>query len=179
MGYEIPAAMGIKMADPSREVYAIIGDGNYLMMSQEIVTSIQEGVKIVVIVLDNHGYASIGGLSESLGCDRFGTKLKARGSDGQLSGPNLSVQFEQNAASLGASATRIARIDELAPALQKAKECDRTSVVVLETCLEAGLPSYETWWDVPISETSKLDSVQRARQIYDECRQDERHFLPN
>ena len=82
MGYEIPAAIGIKLADPSRDVYAIIGDGNYLMMSQEIVTSIQEDVKIVVIVLDNHGFASIGGLSESLGCERFGTRLRARGSDG-------------------------------------------------------------------------------------------------
>ena len=91
MGYEIPAAIGIKLADPSRDVYAIIGDGNYLMMSQEIVTSIQEGVKIVVIVLDNHGFASIGGLSESLGCERFGTRLRSRGSDGQSERPQPAV----------------------------------------------------------------------------------------
>jgi 3D-(3,5/4)-trihydroxycyclohexane-1,2-dione acylhydrolase (decyclizing) len=178
MGYEIPAAMGIKMADPSRDVYAIIGDGNYLMMSQEIVTSLQESVKVVVIVLDNHGYASIGGLSESLGCDRFGTRLKARGSDGQLSGPDLPVRFEDNAASLGAFALRVSRTEELAPALEKARESSRTAVIVLETSLESGLPSYETWWDVPISETSQTGSVQRARQAYEQHRQEERHFLP-
>jgi 3D-(3,5/4)-trihydroxycyclohexane-1,2-dione acylhydrolase (decyclizing) len=179
MGYEIPAAMGIKMADPSRDVYAIIGDGNYLMMSQEIVTSIQEGVKIVVIVLDNHGYASIGGLSDSLGCGRFGTRLKARGDDGKLSGPNLPVRFEDNAASLGANAIRILRTEEMAPALERAKASDRTTVIVLETALEAGVPNYDTWWDVPISETSNVDSIERARREYDQHRQDERYFLPN
>ena len=78
MGYEIPAAIGIKLADPSRDVFALVGDGGYLMMSSEIVTAIQEGVKIVVIVFDNHGYASIGGLSESLGCERFATRLRTR-----------------------------------------------------------------------------------------------------
>jgi 3D-(3,5/4)-trihydroxycyclohexane-1,2-dione acylhydrolase (decyclizing) len=178
MGYEIPAAIGIKLADPSRNVVALIGDGNYLMMSQEIVTSIQEDVKIVVIVLDNHGYASIGGLSESLGCERFGTRLRARGSDGKLSGPNLPVRFEENAASLGANSIRISRTEEMAPALEKARQSNRTTVIVLETCLEGGLPNYETWWDVPISETSGLEGVQRARREYEQHRQDERYFFP-
>jgi 3D-(3,5/4)-trihydroxycyclohexane-1,2-dione acylhydrolase (decyclizing) len=177
MGYEIPAAIGVKLADPGREVYAIIGDGNYLMMSQEIVTSLQEGVKIVIIVLDNHGFASIGGLSTSLGCERFGTQLRTRGSDGVLSGPNLPIRFEENAASLGANAIHISRIDELAPALEKAKTSDRTTVVVLETQLEHGLPSYETWWDVPICESSNLESIQAARRQYEQRRQDERYFL--
>ncbi len=177
MGYEIPAAIGIKMADSSRDVYAIIGDGNYLMMSQEIVTSIQEGVKIVVIVLDNHGFASIGGLSEGLGCERFGTRLRTRGNDGQLSGPNVQIRFEENAASLGANAVRISRIEEMASALERAKKCDRTTVIVLETRLEGGLPSYETWWDVPICETSNLETIQRARQDYDQHRREERDFL--
>ena len=103
MGYEIPAAIGIKLADPSRDVFTLVGDGGYLMMSSEIVTSIQEGVKIVVIVFDNHGYASIGGLSESLGCERFATQLRAHGNDGKLSGPNLSIRLDENAASMGAS----------------------------------------------------------------------------
>lgn len=177
MGYEIPAAIGIKMADPTRDVYAIVGDGNYLMMSQEIVTSIQEGVKIVVIILDNHGFASIGGLSESLGCERFGTRLRARGDDGALSGENLSIQFAENAASLGAQALRLGSIDELAPALERARNCPRTSVIVLETLLEKGVPNYETWWDVPISETSHSAGIQHARRDYDQRRAQERTFL--
>jgi 3D-(3,5/4)-trihydroxycyclohexane-1,2-dione acylhydrolase (decyclizing) len=177
MGYEIPAAIGIKLADPSRNVYAIIGDGNYLMMSQEIVTSIQEGVKIVVIILDNHGFASIGGLSESLGCERFGTRLRARGSDGQLSGPVLPINFVENAASLGAKAIHVASTDELVPALDEAAKCDRTAVIVMETSMENGVPNYETWWDVPICETSNLKAVQNARRQYDQQKQEERHFL--
>jgi 3D-(3,5/4)-trihydroxycyclohexane-1,2-dione acylhydrolase (decyclizing) len=177
MGYEIPAAIGVKLADPSRDVYAIIGDGNYLMMSQEIVTAIQEGVKITVIVLDNHGFASIGGLSDSLGCQRFGTRLKARGEDGQISGADLPVRFDQNAASLGAHAIQVAEISELVPALEAARKSDRVSVIVLATHPEAGVPSFETWWDVPICETSGQESVQRAREKYDEHRRQERHFL--
>ncbi len=177
MGYEIPAAIGVRMADPSRDVYAIIGDGNYLMMSQEIVTSIQEGVKITIVVLDNHGYASIGGLSESLGCKRFGTQLRTRSSDGSLSGPNLQIRFEDNASSLGAFSVRISTTEELVPALTKAKECERTTVIVLETQLEHCLPSYETWWDVPICETSMHEGVQNAHREYERRRQDERYYL--
>jgi 3D-(3,5/4)-trihydroxycyclohexane-1,2-dione acylhydrolase (decyclizing) len=177
MGYEIPAAIGIKMADPSRDVYAMIGDGNYLMMSPEIVTSIQEGIKIVVILLDNHGFASIGGLSQSLGCERFGTRLQSRGSDGNISGPVLPVRFEENAASLGANAIRISRIDDLSPALEKAKTSDRTTVIVLETDAEHGLGTYDSWWDVPICELSNLESIESAREKYELQRQQERYFL--
>jgi 3D-(3,5/4)-trihydroxycyclohexane-1,2-dione acylhydrolase (decyclizing) len=177
MGYEIPAAIGAKLADPDREVYAIIGDGNYLMMSHEIVTAIQENVKINVIVLDNHGFASIGGLSDSLGCERFGTSLRARGDDGQLSGPAIPICFEQNAASLGADAIRISRSDELPAALETARQSQRTTVIVLETQLEGGVPSYEAWWDVPVCETSSAESVHDARRKYDQQRQKEREFL--
>lgn len=179
MGYEIPAALGVKLADPSRDVYAVIGDGGYLMMSQEIVTAIQEGVKITVIVLDNHGFASIGGLSASLGCERFATRLQARGGDGQLSGPTLPVQFDANAASLGAKAIRVTGTDQFAPALEQARRNDRTTVIVVETEIMAGVPNYETWWDVPISETSQRESIQTARRNYDEQRVRERQFLQN
>jgi 3D-(3,5/4)-trihydroxycyclohexane-1,2-dione acylhydrolase (decyclizing) len=177
MGYEIPAAIGIKLADPNRDVFALVGDGGYLMMSSEIVTAIQEGVKIVVIVFDNHGYASIGGLSESLGCERFATRLRARGDDGQLSGPVLPVQFDDNARSLGADVIRITKTEEIGPAIGNAKLNSRTTVIVLETALEAGLPSYETWWDVPICETSMVQGVERARQQYEVHRQEERPLL--
>jgi 3D-(3,5/4)-trihydroxycyclohexane-1,2-dione acylhydrolase (decyclizing) len=177
MGYEIPAAIGVKLADPSRNVYAIIGDGNYLMMSQEIVTAIQEGVKITVIVLDNHGFASIGGLSESLGCHRFGTRLKSRGEDGQISGEDLSIRFDQNAASLGANAVYVSAINQLVPALESSIKTDGVTVIVLETANEASVPSYETWWDVPICESSQRESIRRAREHYDLNRMQERSFL--
>jgi 3D-(3,5/4)-trihydroxycyclohexane-1,2-dione acylhydrolase (decyclizing) len=147
------------------------------MMSQEIVTSIQEGVKIVVIILDNHGFASIGGLSDSLGCERFGTRLQSRGHDGQLSGPVLPINFAENAASLGANSIPIASTDEIVPALEQAAKSDRTTVIVLETCMENAVPNYETWWDVPICETSRSEAIQNARQRYDQQKQEERHFL--
>lgn len=177
MGYEIPAAIGVKLADPSRDAFAVIGDGGYLMMSSEIVTSLQEGVKIIVVVFDNHGYGSIGGLSESLGCQRFATRLKERGNDGALSGQTLPIRFDDNAASLGADVVRVTRTAELRPAIERAKAGSRTTVIVVETNLEAGVPNYETWWDVPICETSGTPGVQQARKNYEQRRQDERAFF--
>jgi 3D-(3,5/4)-trihydroxycyclohexane-1,2-dione acylhydrolase (decyclizing) len=134
-------------------------------------------VRIIVIILDNHGFDSIGGLSESLGCERFGTRLRSRGGDGRLSGPNLDIDFAANAASLGAHAIRVSGTEELAPALKKAAQSECTAVIVMETQMEHGVPSYDTWWDVPISEASNLDSIQNARTRYDQQRQAERHFL--
>jgi 3D-(3,5/4)-trihydroxycyclohexane-1,2-dione acylhydrolase (decyclizing) len=177
MGYEIPAAMGVKLADPTRNVYAIIGDGNYLMMSQEIATALQEGVKITIVVLDNHGFASIGGLSDSLGCEHFGTRLKSRGADGQISGTDLPIRFEQNAESLGAHAIRVAGASQLKASLERALNYDRVTVIVIETDIEAGVRGFETWWDVPICETSEHEGIRRAREKYDEHRRQERDFL--
>ena len=105
MGYEIPGAMGAKMADPSREVFVFLGDGTYLMMPSEIVTSVQEGVKIIIVLVDNHGFASIGSLSRSLGQQGFGTRYRARNAKtGQLDGDLVKVDFAANARSLGAHA---------------------------------------------------------------------------
>lgn len=177
MGYEIPAAIGVKLADPRRDAFAVIGDGGYLMMSSEIVTAVQEGVKIIVVVFDNHGFGSIGGLSESLGCERFATRFRTRGSDGTLSGETLPIQFDDNAASLGADVIRVTRTADLKPAIARAKGGNRTTVIVVETNLEAGVQNYETWWDVPICETSSTPGVQQARKNYEQHRQDERTFL--
>lgn len=177
MGYEIPAAIGVKLADPSRDAIAVIGDGGYLMMSSEIVTAIQEGVKIIVVVFDNHGFASIGGLSESLGCQRFATRLKGRSGDGTLSGETLPIRFEDNAASLGADVIHVTRSADLKSAIERAKASSHTTVIVVETNLEVGVPNYETWWDVPICETSRTPGIQQARTNYEQRRQDERAFL--
>jgi 3D-(3,5/4)-trihydroxycyclohexane-1,2-dione acylhydrolase (decyclizing) len=178
MGYEIPGAMGAKLADPSREVYVFLGDGTYLMMPSEIVTSVQEGIKIIIVLVDNHGFASIGSLSRSLGQGGFGTRYRARNeATKQLDGDVLKVDFAANARSLGAHALKAGTLDELKQALEQAKTLDRTTVIVVETDVSAGVPGYESWWDVAVAEVSELESVREARTRYEEARKRERYHL--
>jgi 3D-(3,5/4)-trihydroxycyclohexane-1,2-dione acylhydrolase (decyclizing) len=178
MGYEIPGAMGAKMADPSREVYVFLGDGTYLMMPTEIVTSVQEGIKLIIVLVDNHGFASIGGLSQSLGSGGFGTHFRCRSAaSGQLDGDYLPVDYVANARSLGAHATKAKNLAELKEALQKAKALDRTAVIVVETERELRVPGYESWWDVAVAEVSESASVLDARASYEEARKRERRHL--
>jgi 3D-(3,5/4)-trihydroxycyclohexane-1,2-dione acylhydrolase (decyclizing) len=178
MGYEIPGAIGVKMADPSREVYAFVGDGTYLMMPSEIVTAVQEGVKIIIVLVNNHGFASIGGLSQSLGSAGFGTRFRRRDSkSGQLNGEYLSVDFAANARSLGADATTVCTIEEFKQALQDARISTKTTVIVVKTEREVRVPGYDSWWDVAVAETSTMDSVKQARAEYEEALKKERYFL--
>ena len=178
MGYEIPAAIGAKMADPSREVYVFLGDGTYQMMPSEIVTSVQEGVKIIIVLVDNHGFGSIGALSRSLGQGGFGTGYRFRSpASGQLDGEPLKVNFAANARSLGAHALTASTLDELKEALRKAKTLDRTTVIVVETDPSVSVPCYESWWDVAVAEVSEMESVRAARTRYVEERKRERHHL--
>jgi 3D-(3,5/4)-trihydroxycyclohexane-1,2-dione acylhydrolase (decyclizing) len=178
MGYEIPGAMGAKIADPSREVYVFLGDGTYLMMPAEITTSVQEGIKIIVVLVDNHGFASIGSLSRSLGQQGFGTSYRLRSkTSGQLDGDPLNVDFVANARSLGAHAIKASTLDELKQALAEAKTIDRTTVIVIETDTTQGVPGYDSWWDVAVAEVSEMDSVRKARTAYEEARKRERHHL--
>ncbi len=178
MGYEIPGAMGAKMADPSREVFVFLGDGTYLMMPSEIVTSVQEGVKIIIVLVDNHGFASIGGLSRSLGQEGFGTRYRKRDAkSGQLDGELLAVDFVANARSLGAHAVKAADLGELKKALAEAKTMDRTSVIVVETDTTVSVPGYESWWDVAVAEVAEMAGVREARAQYEEARKRERRHL--
>ncbi len=178
MGYEIPGAMGAKLADASREVFVFLGDGTYQMMAGEIATSIQEGIKIVIVLVDNYGFASIGGLSRSLGQGGFGTEYRARNAaSGQLDGDALQVDYVANARSLGALAVKVETIAQLKDALEAAKAAERTSVIVIETDAAVGVPSYGSWWDVAVAEVSEIDSVRAARARYEEARKRERHFL--
>ena len=178
MGYEIPAAIGAKMADPSREVYVFLGDGTYQMMPSEIVTSVQEGVKIIIVLVDNHGFGSIGALSRSLGMSGFGTSYRFRSkASGQLDGDQLKVDFAANARSLGAHALTASTLEELKEALKKAKTLDRTTVIVVETDPAVSVPGYESWWDVAVAEVSEMESVRAARARYVEERKRERHHL--
>jgi 3D-(3,5/4)-trihydroxycyclohexane-1,2-dione acylhydrolase (decyclizing) len=178
MGYEIPGALGVKVANPDREVYAFVGDGTYLMMPSEIVTSVQEGIKLIIVVADNHGFASIGGLSESLGSGGFGTRFRRRGEhSGQLDGEPLAVDYAANARSLGAEAACVSTIADFRAALQAARQAERTTVIVVEVEREVRVPGYESWWDVAVAEVSTSESVRQARQAYEEARKKHRYFL--
>ena len=178
MGYEIAGGLGAKMAAPEREVYVMVGDGSYLMMSQEIVTAVQEGIKINIILINNHGFASIGGLSESLGSNGFGTRYLARNeTTGQLDGAKLPVDFPANARSQGAHVIEAKTIHDVRLALEEAKKQTRTTVIYIETDREQRVGGYESWWDVPIAETSEMESVQAAYQSYAESKKKERYFL--
>jgi 3D-(3,5/4)-trihydroxycyclohexane-1,2-dione acylhydrolase (decyclizing) len=177
MGFEIAGALGIKMADPSREVYALVGDGSYLMMAQEIVTAVSEGIKLIVVLVQNHGFASIGALSESLGSQRFGTSYRFRGADNDYDGAYLPVDLAANAESLGATVIRCRTIADLRDGLKRAREADRLTVVHIETDPLSPVPSSESWWDVPVPETSELSSTQVARAVYDAAKRDQRLYL--
>jgi 3D-(3,5/4)-trihydroxycyclohexane-1,2-dione acylhydrolase (decyclizing) len=177
MGYEIAGGLGVKMADPSREVYVMVGDGSYLMMNSEIVTSIQEGYKLTIVLLDNHGFSSIGGLSGAVGAQGFGTHYRYRDANGQLAGDYLPVDLAANAASLGAHVIRANTIAEIKQALVDAREIDRTTVIAVEVDREQRVPGYESWWDVPVAQVSEVDTAQKARAEYEVARKKERYFL--
>jgi 3D-(3,5/4)-trihydroxycyclohexane-1,2-dione acylhydrolase (decyclizing) len=178
MGYEVAGGLGIKLACPDREVYVMVGDGSYLMMSQELVTAVQEGVKIVVVLVQNHGFHSIGDLSETLGSQRFGTRYRFRNeSTGRLDGETLPVDLAANAASLGATVLRATTVEELRARLFEARDVAGPVVVHVETDPMVNAPSSESWWDVPVSEVAQLDSTQQARKTYDEHKQDQRSYL--
>ncbi len=178
MGYEIPGALGAKLADPSREVFVFLGDGTYLMMPSEIVTAVQEHIKIIIVLVDNKGFASIGGLSRSLGMGGFGTSYRERSTaSGQLDGNLLQVDYVANARSLGAVAIKAGSLKELKAALEEAKKIDRITVIVVETQAGVGVPGYESWWDVAVAEVSQVESVRQARAQYVEARKRERHHL--
>ena len=178
MGYEIAGGLGAKMADPSREVYVMVGDGSYLMMAQEIVTSIQEGYKLNIILINNYGFASIGGLSQSLGSAGFGTHYRYRNPEsGQLDGERLEVDLAANARSLGAQVIEAADLPSLKQALEQAKGQTRTTVITIETDREERVPGYESWWDVSVAQVAELESVRQARQNYEESKKKERYFL--
>jgi 3D-(3,5/4)-trihydroxycyclohexane-1,2-dione acylhydrolase (decyclizing) len=177
MGYEIAGGLGAKLAAPDREVFVMVGDGSYLMMATELVTAVQEGVKLVVVCVDNHGFASIGALSESVGAQRFGTSYRYRGADGRLDGGFLPVDLAANAASLGVYVLRTRTIEEFRRALVKAQAADRTTLVYIETDPLLGAPSSDAWWDVPVAEVAALASTRDARAGYEKTKQRQRPYL--
>jgi 3D-(3,5/4)-trihydroxycyclohexane-1,2-dione acylhydrolase (decyclizing) len=173
MGYEIAGGLGVKLAAPEREVYVMVGDGSYLMLSSEIVTAVQEGLKLTIVLVDNHGFNSIGSLSRSLGTDGFGTQYRYRrngslGVDSDKSpAPVLPIDLAANAQSLGARVIRCRSIDDLHAGLEQAKDEETTVVLAIEVDRYEGVPAYESWWDVPVAEVSAVESVRAARTAYE------------
>jgi 3D-(3,5/4)-trihydroxycyclohexane-1,2-dione acylhydrolase (decyclizing) len=178
MGYEIAGGLGVKMAAPDRRVYVLVGDGSYLMMAQEIVTAVQEGVAITIVLLDNDGFASIGGLSESVGSGGFGTRYRARDpKTGELDGDRLPIDLAGNAESLGARVWRANTIAAFRQALTAAAGHAGVGVIVVPVDRESRVAGYESWWDVPVAEVSTNAAVRDARAAYEVARSKERDFL--
>ncbi|MEU5371044.1 3D-(3,5/4)-trihydroxycyclohexane-1,2-dione acylhydrolase (decyclizing) [Streptomyces sp. NPDC005951] len=174
MGYEIPAAIGVLLAagtgQRTRPVWALVGDGTYLMNPTEIVTAVQENLPLKLLILQNHGYASIGGLSASVGAERFGTAYRHRDPDGGFTGPPLPVDLAANAASLGLRVLRAATIDDLRKALSEARDAEGPTCVYVETETPdtvSGPPPAQAWWDVPVAETASRPAAVKAREEYD------------
>ncbi|MFL5955333.1 MAG: 3D-(3,5/4)-trihydroxycyclohexane-1,2-dione acylhydrolase (decyclizing) [Gaiellaceae bacterium] len=182
MGYEIAGGLGVKLAAPEREVYVMVGDGSYLMLPGELVTAVQERQKLTIVLVDNRGFKSIGGLSRALGTDGFGTLYRYRsngslGVDSEESTDYLPVDLAANAESLGATVFRAATVAELRSALESAKSEDGPVVIATATDRYLGVPDYESWWDVAVAERSEVAAVRKAREAYDAARQEERSHV--
>jgi len=167
MGYEIPAGIGVQQAAPGTAVWSLVGDGTYLMMPTEIVTAVQEGLPVNLVLIQNHGYASIGGLSEEIGGERFGTAYRYRAADGTFSGAPLPVDLAANAASLGMDVLRAKTVRELRDALAEARASDRPTCVYVETDPTPTAPPAAAWWDVPVAEVATREAALHARERYD------------
>jgi 3D-(3,5/4)-trihydroxycyclohexane-1,2-dione acylhydrolase (decyclizing) len=180
MGYEIAGGLGVAMAvadtGDDRDVFVMVGDGSYLMMAQELVTAVQEGLKLVVVLVQNHGFASIGALSESVGAERFGTRYRYRTATG-LDGDVLPVDLAANAASLGARVLRARDVVGLEQALLVARDSNVTTVVHIETDPLVPAPDSPSWWDVPVAAVSTLDSTRTARAAYESLKRRQRGYL--
>ena len=178
MGYEIAGGIGVRLACPDRDVFVMVGDGSYLMMATELVTAVQEGIKVITVLVQNHGFASIGSLSESLGSQRFGTSYRYRNPEtGRLDGDKLPVDLAANAASLGVEVIKAMTVGEFAEAIKVAKAAAQSIVIYVETDPLISAPDSESWWDVPVSATSTLESTKQARKIYEEHKATQRLFL--
>jgi 3D-(3,5/4)-trihydroxycyclohexane-1,2-dione acylhydrolase (decyclizing) len=177
MGYEIAGGIGVRMAAPDRDVFVMVGDGSYLMMSTELVTAVQEGVKVIVVLVQNHGFASIGSLSESLGSQRFGTAYRYRDGSGRLAGAKLPVDLAANAASLGAEVIKVSTAAEFTDAVKAAKANEHTTVIHVETNPLVYAPDSHSWWDVPVSQISTLESTRAAYENYAEWKKIQRPLV--
>jgi 3D-(3,5/4)-trihydroxycyclohexane-1,2-dione acylhydrolase (decyclizing) len=177
MGYEIPAGLGVKLAEPEREVVVMIGDGSYLMMNSEIVTAVAEGLAFTIVLVDNHGYQSIHGLQRSCGSPGFNNELRYRNpATGRTDGDYVPVDFVKNAEAMGANALYAPDETSLKAALVEARGAGRVTVIVVPVDPEKRVPNFEGWWDVPVAEVTQQESVKTAREDYDRQRRKQRVY---
>ena len=179
MGYEIPAALGCKLARPESEVVSIVGDGTYQMLPMELATVVQENIKVIYVLLQNYGFCSIGSLSESRGSQRFGTKYRQRGGGSHLDDTERvrGVDIAANAESWGLKVYRVSTIEEFKEAYTRAHAGQEAAMIHIETDLYGPNPPSSSWWDVAVSGVSRLESTQRAYERYLEDRRPQRHYL--
>jgi 3D-(3,5/4)-trihydroxycyclohexane-1,2-dione acylhydrolase (decyclizing) len=175
MGYEIPGGIGVKLADPDREVVVMVGDGSYLMMNSEIVTAVGEGLRLTIVLVDNHGYQCILGLQRAVGVSDFGNELRYRDSGTkQLTGEYIPVDFQKHAESMGANTIIARTADELKKALNDARSADRVTVIVVPVDPEKRMPGMGTWWDVPVAEVSGEERTRKTRETYEKATENQR-----
>ena len=178
MGYEIAAGLGVRLAEPDREVVVMVGDGSYLMLNSEIVTAVAEGLKLTIVVLDNHGFQCILALQRLVGVPDFGNELRFRDrSSNRLTGPYVPIDFRMHAEAMGALALLAHTPDELRSALAQARTADRVTVIVVPTEPEKRVPGFESWWDVPVAAASEQSGVRDARESYVQARNMQRTEL--
>lgn len=177
MGYEIPAAMGVKMALPDSEVVAIVGDGTYQMLPMELATVVQENIKVIYVLLQNYGFSSIGSLSESHGSQRFGTRYRmGDGNPHNEDGELLPVDIAKNAESWGIKVLKVHTIEEFRDAYRQAEKSEQAVMIHIETNLFGPNPPNCSYWDVVVPEVSRIESTQQARKEYEEALVDQRHY---
>ncbi|MGP5199148.1 MULTISPECIES: 3D-(3,5/4)-trihydroxycyclohexane-1,2-dione acylhydrolase (decyclizing) [Brachybacterium] len=178
MGYELPASLGVKMAAPDSEVVAIIGDGTFQMAPQEIATIVAERMKVILVILQNHGWSSIGSLSESHGSQRFGTKYRMRDEQtGMLDGDKLPFDIPANIRSYGLEVQEVSSAADFREAYRRAEASTEATAIVVNTDLYGPNPPGNGWWDVPVSQVSRLESTQQAFAQYEAEQAPQRHYL--
>lgn len=175
MGYEIPGGLGVKLAEPGREVVVMVGDGSYLMMNSEIVTAVGEGIKLTIVLVDNHGYQCILGLQRAVGVSDFGNELRYRDhATKQLTGEYIQVDFLKHAESMGAYGIFARSAEDLKKALKDARNADRVTVIVVPVDPEKRMPGMGTWWDVPVAEVSTEEKTRKTRENYEKAAKNQR-----
>jgi 3D-(3,5/4)-trihydroxycyclohexane-1,2-dione acylhydrolase (decyclizing) len=175
MGYEIAGGLGVKLAEPDREVVVMVGDGSYLMMNSEIVTAVGEGLRLTIVLVDNHGYQCILGLQRAVGVSDFGNELRYRDRETkQLTGEYIPVDFQKHAESMGANTIVARTADEVKKAVKDAQKADRVTVIVVPVDPEKRMPGMGTWWDVPVAEVSGEEKTRKTRETYEKATENQR-----
>lgn len=178
MGYEVAGGLGAKMAAPDREVYVMVGDGSFLMMSSEIATSIQEGLKLTIVLVDNLGFSSVGRVSEQVGSEGFGCHYRYRGKGGWYDGAPINLNFPQICAGYGADVVSVETRKGLGEALRKARTAERTTCIYVRTDWHERVPGYATcWWDMATAQVSTNNGTQAARSVYEREKINQRYLM--